>query len=220
MGGSPPLGPGQQPGRRDVTPEALAFGQIKRGTSPAANINVSFLGNGQWQILEARCESNYVKTALKELRRDEGEVAYEVIGPLRPDTPVGKWYTDIWLKTNNPATPRVRVPLTVDIESALSITPGTVALGQVKAGTQAERKVIIRGVEPFRITDIKGIDKLVTVRDSTEDSKPVHVLTVTVNTPKAGEFNRTIDLDRTIRVITDLAQEGQIEFQARGKVVP
>ena len=203
-----------------ITPEALAFGQTKRGSSPSASVTVAFLGNGQLKVTEARCESNYVQTTLKELRRDDNEVSYQVTGRIRPDTPVGKWYTDIWLTTDNETTSKVRVPLTVEIVSPLSMSPGGVVLGQIKAGGQAERRVIVRGVQPFRIVAIKGTDNLVSVRDSTTASKPVHVLTVTVKSPKAGEFNRPIDVDRTIRVITDLREEGQIDFKAKAQILP
>src|SRR5262249_22108821 len=133
---------------------------------------------------------------------------------LRPDAPAGKWYTDVWLKTNNPATPRIRVPLTVEIESALSVSPATVSLGQVKAGAEVERKVIVRGVKAFRVTEVVGTDKLLSVRDSTDESKTVHVLTVTLHAKAPG------DLNRILRVVTDLQGDGDIEFSTLAQVVP
>jgi hypothetical protein len=36
--------------------------------------------------------------------------------------------------------PKVRVPLTVEIQSALSVSPASVILGQAKVGEQTERK--------------------------------------------------------------------------------
>src|SRR5262249_39670061 len=144
-------------GREDVvvTPEAFALGQAKRGSMPSASVTVTFAGNGQWQITEVERESNYIKTALRELQRDVAEVTYQVTASVRADAPVGKWYTDLWLKTNNPATPRVRVPLTVEIESALSISPNALHLGQIKAGTEEQRKVIVRAIKPFRVTRVE-----------------------------------------------------------------
>jgi hypothetical protein len=198
----------------NVNPDTLAFGHAKRGSSPGASVIVTFLGDSQSQILEVSCESNYVLTNLKELQRAEGDVSYELSARLRADAPVGKWYTDIWLKTNNAAMPRVRVPLTVEIDSALSVNPATVALGQLKIGTETERKVIVRGVKPFRITGVRGDDKELRVHDSTTESKPVHVLTVTYKGARPG------DLNRTIHVITDLQDESEIEFQARAHVIP
>src|SRR5262249_25464461 len=169
-----------------VTPESLAFGTTKRGGGAAATVNVAFMGNSGSQILEVASDSNYVVTSLREVQRQDGEVTYELTARLRPDAPVGKWYTDIWLRTSHGTMPRVRVPLTVEIESALSISPSTVTLGEVKVGAEAERKVVIRGVKPFKITDVKGTDDSVKVRDSSSDSKPVHVLTVTLKGAQAG----------------------------------
>lgn len=197
-----------------VNPDSLAFGQIKRGTSPTASCNISFYGHGQWRITKVASDSNYVQPALKEIRREGNEVSYQLTARLRPDAPVGKWYSDIWLTTNNNATARIRVPLTVEIQSNLTISPAAVNLGPVKIGAQVERKVIVRGVKPFKITGIKGTDESLKVSAATEDSKPVHVLTVQYKPATAGNLNRTI------HVLTDLEDEGEIEFQATAQAAP
>jgi len=48
-----------------VTPETIAFGQVKRGNTPTATATVAFLGTSQWHIEEAHCESNYIQTEVK-----------------------------------------------------------------------------------------------------------------------------------------------------------
>jgi hypothetical protein len=197
-----------------VTPDSLSFGQVKRGATPASASRVAFYGIPNAQVTEVKPESNYVKAELKEVHRDNGEVAYELTAKLRSDTPVGKWYTDVWLKTNVTSLPQIRVPLTVEIESPLSVSPEVVSLGQVKAGAEGERRVIVRGVQPFKITKVEGTDDGLLVQDSTKESKPVHVLTVKLKGDKPGELNRKL------RVITDLAEDGEIEFQVSGQVTP
>ena len=197
-----------------VSPDAIAFGRTKRGATPTSTVTVTFLGANGSQITEVQSDSNYVQTNLKELSRQDGEVSYQVAARIRPDTPVGKWYTDVWLQTNNAGMPRVRVPLTVEIESALSVSPPRVQFGSVKLGSESERRVIVRGVKDFRITEVRGGDGVLAVRDSTRDSRPVHVLTVTLKGDSAG------DLDRMLRVVTDLPDEAEIEFEARAQVVP
>ena len=201
--------------RDDVTviPESLAFGTVKRGTAPAATTNISFLGDGSWQVTGVKSDSNYVVPSVREIRRDAGEVSYQLTAKLRADTPPGKWYTDVWLQTNNPTTPRVRVPLTVEVAAPLSISPVTVVLGEVKAGKQAERRIIVRGSTPFRITAIKGMDKQLSVREADTASKTVHVLTVTLRPSKPGQLNRSL------RILTDLPNESDIEFNAKARVV-
>jgi hypothetical protein len=202
--------------REDVSfsAETLAFGRIKRGNTPAQEMTVSFLGGNNNQIVEAKCDSNYIESSFQELKRDTGEVSYQIKAKLRGDTPAGKWYTDIWLKTNNPSMPRLRVPVTVEVEAALSITPGIVALGQVKNGTETDRKVIISGIKAFRVTGFTGTDNELKIRPSSNESKTVHVLTVTLRPSHTGEVNRVV------RVQTDMKSGGEIEFATQAQVVP
>jgi hypothetical protein len=197
-----------------VTPDTLTFGQIKKGTSPAARVTIAFMGSDDWRITGLTSESNYVQASLKPLPGNAMEVNYLLTARLRADTPVGKWYTDIWLQTNNSTTPRVRVPLTVEVQSALSLSPSAVVLGPVRSGAVTERKVILRGAQAFRILRVQGVDGQWTVRDSTIQSKPVHVLTITLKARRPGPQNRTI------KVITDLRQDNEIEFQAQAEVLP
>lgn len=197
-----------------ISPDALAFGKIKRGTAPTATTTVTFFGNSNWQITGAQCESNYVKTTLEQVRREGSEVVYKLSATMRGDAPAGRWFTEVWLTTNSPSTPKIRVPLTVEIEAPLTVSPGTVGLGEIKAGKSAERKVIVRGVQPFRILGVKGTDKELSVRDSTSESKTVHVLTVTANPNRMGDFVRTL------QVQTDLKGDETIEFITMASVVP
>jgi hypothetical protein len=206
----------QANGRNDfnVTPDTLAFGTVKRATAPASAVTLTFYGSPDTQITEVKGESNYIQPTVKSVRRNDGENAYEVTARLRPDTPVGKWYTDVWVKTNNPSIPQVRVPLTVEVESALSVSPEAVSLGKVALNGESERRVIIRGAKPFKIRTLQGTDDQVLVRDSTDESKPIHVLTIKLKAAKAGA------IDKVVKVVTDLPEEGQIEFHVSGQVMP
>jgi hypothetical protein len=101
-----------------VTPENFAFGKVKQDSSPSASVTVLFQGDGQAQITSASCESSYIQPKVRELRRQVGEVAYEVTATLRPGCPPGHWYTEVWLQTGNSGLPAIRVPLDVQIEAA------------------------------------------------------------------------------------------------------
>jgi hypothetical protein len=204
-------------GRNDfaVVPATLAMGQVKRTTAPQAAVTITFYGSGDARIVQARGESNYVRASFRELRRLESEVVYQVSASLRPDTPVGRWYTDVWVKTNLAAMPQVRVPLTVEIESPLSVSPETVTLGRVKVKGESERRVIVRGIKPFLITRVQGGDRQLLVRDTTPARKQIHVLTIHLKADTPGE------LSRTLRVLTDLGgEENEIDFRVTASVIP
>ena len=197
-----------------IAPTTMAFGKIQRGTSPTATVNIGFFGNGQWTVEEVRSESNYVKPTIKEVRRSNGEVAYELTASVRSDVPVGKWFTDVWVKTNNPNMPQVRVPLTVEVDPALDVSPKVATLGEVKSGETTEKKIIIKGSKPFRITKILGADNQLVVTDNVTDAKQLHVLTLAFKADKAGDMNWKL------RIQTDLPEEGEVAFPATAKVVP
>jgi hypothetical protein len=198
-----------------ITPDTLAFGQLRRGNYPPASALVTFYGNSATQVTEVKCDSNYVVISPpKEVRRQDSEVVYQITARLRSDAPVGKWYTDLWLKTNNPDTPPIRVPLTAEIESSLSVSPDPVAMGLLKVQAESERRVIVRGVKPFKITGVVGTDADLVARDSTTESKAIHVLTLKLKGARPGDINRTL------RVLTDLPEDNKIDFQISAVVTP
>jgi Protein of unknown function (DUF1573) len=194
-----------------LSSDTLALGQVKRGDTPSASTTVTFYGV-QAQVTEAKGESNYIQTSVKPVKNEAGQTAYELTAKLRGDAPVGRWYTDVWLKTNSAEIPQIRVPLTVEIESALTVSPEAVTLGQVAVNGESERRIILRGAKPFKITEVKGADDQLVVRDSTEESKPVHVLTVKF---KAGEPG---NLSRKLKIITDLPEDGEVSVHVSAQV--
>ena len=199
-------------GRDDVAlaPESFDLGRSKRGSTPSAGVVVTF--SSGWQLLGAHCESNYVSIHISPAEQGELGISYRIEARARSDTPVGRWYTDVWLETSSPQVPHLRIPLTVEIESALTISPSVAALGVVKPGGEVERRVVLRGVHPFQILRIEGTDKQVSVKDSSPTSKSVHVLTVKLRAKEAGS------LKRTLRVITDLKDDPEIDFLATASI--
>lgn len=203
----------QANGRDDfkVGPDTLSLGQVRRGTSPSATVVVTFYGMPDTKITEVKAESNYIKTEVTRVKTEGTEAAFELKAMLRSDTPTGKWYSDVWLKTNNVSIPQIRVPLNVEIESALSVSPDVVSLGQVKLHAESERRVVLRGAQPFKVIEIEGGDDLLTIKDNTEEAKAVHVLVVKFKPAAAGDFKRKV------KVKTDLKEENDIDFQVTAK---
>ncbi len=241
-----------------VLPEALAFGKIKRGSSPATAVTVSFLGHADSQIVKALSESNYVQLAYKEISRSDSETAYQLSARLRPDAPPGKWYSDVWVSTNDSSMPKVRVPLTVEIEASPLVPPKaeqanalpanalpSVSLGMMWAGALTERKVIIRGAKPFRITSMTvanapgvdspvanapGVDSPVANAPGSEGAEGADSQVTVRETDKQRRTIHVLTftlrptqpgiLNRTLRVHTDLPESAAIEFQTKGQVMP
>lgn len=196
-----------------VNPDALAYGQVKRGDNPTATVTISFFGSPGAKVTEVKADSNYIQPTIQEIRREGTETVYQLTAKLRPDTPVGKWFTDVWVKTNIATMAQVRVPLTVEVQSALSVSHEIVDLGTLKAGGEIEKRVVVRGVKPFKIVGVEGGDDELSIKDGSEEAKAVHVLTVKLHPAKTGDMNRSV------KVLTDLEGDNRTDFRVTAKVV-
>jgi hypothetical protein len=203
--------------REDITltPGQIEFGRVKRGSTAKATATIQYHGSPDWKILSVENENAYLKPELLKIGGEGTQPTYQLSVGLRSDIPAGAWHADLWLKTTDPITPRIRVPLVVEVEGNLTATPGEVQLGQVKVGTLSERKVVIRGAGPFKITKIDGLDDQLKVTGQSDEAKAVHVLKVA--------FTASADpseIRRKFRIHTDLAEGEALEVGAAAVIVP
>jgi len=183
-------------GRDDFTmsPDTMNFGAVRRGANPKSSVQVTLVGDADWEIKKVVADSNYVKPSAKLVKRNGAEVTYEIDASLRPDLPVGKWYTDVWIETSNPNLAKVRVPLTVEVNNAVTATPASLDLGEVKMGDSVEQNVLVKADKPFKIKAIRGADAQVQVNEVGGEAKAVHMVKITVKPLMAGEVSRAISI--------------------------
>jgi hypothetical protein len=201
--------------REDVTisPDSLSFGRLAQGGA-SGKVLISFLDGGDWQVLHPTCDSAYVESTLEVVPLMTGGKVYQLTARLRNDLPPGKWITEVWLHTTHPFIPRIRVPVTVEIEPLLRVSPANVRLSVVEAGGLGRGKVLIQGAKPFEITTVKGTDGIWSIHDDTPGKATLHVLSVSVLGAHPGS------LTHSFRVVTDLASDSAVEFQAQAVVRP
>lgn len=189
-----------------LSPDSLAMGQVKRGTSPIAETEVSLLTG--MKITDAKAESGYVQVTTKEISPGR----FKLSAKLRADIPVGNWYTDIWVTTTQDGrTSKLRVPLTVEVEPSLLASPNILNFDAIAGGEPVKKSVTIRASQPFKIVKIEGSDGVFTATPITKDAKPVHIVTVSFQPGKEGQF------DGNLKVLTDLKEENKIEVKVKGK---
>lgn len=198
--------------REDVlfNPETFSFSRTRRGSSPESNITVTLAGEN-WKILKAACESHFVECRVRPLDSASGQVSFQVTARLRPDLPVGDWFTTVWLTTDHPSLARLSIPLTVEVTPLLTVSPQVVDLGLVKSGAQADARVIVRADRPFRILEVDGTDSQVTVKGNLSRAASVHVLAIHLKASKPGAWSKKL------KVVTDLKEDNQLEFEVTAR---
>jgi len=192
-----------------MTPDTLNFGAVRKGQGGRTSLKMSLAANPNWEVTEAASTGGYIRAAVA--KAEGGQ--YEVTATLDPECPVGNWTAEVWLKTNDPTAPKLRVPVSVNVVAPMAITPSVVQLGEVRLGESAQQRVIVQGTQPFKVLEVKGSDEQLTVKVAEPDLKPVHILTITANPKVLGE------LKRTVQIVTDSKEQEVVNLGVVGKVI-
>lgn len=196
-----------------LSPDALAFGTVKKGKGGQASAKVTLYNNPGWKVTEATSTGVYIQPAVKEVSRQGNEVTYEVTAALKADCPVGNWTADVWLKTTAPGVERMRVPVTVTVTAPITVNPEAVNLPAVKVGETADHRVLLQGGTAFKILEIKGTDEQVKIKTTSDEARPVHILTLAVAPTKAG------DLSRSFEILTDHKEQPSVTLTLKATAV-
>src|SRR5262249_19270293 len=102
---------------------------------------------------------------------------------------------DIFLKTNDPATPLVPVLIEGNVQTALSATPSELKVSGARVGEDLKRQVVVRATRTFVVRAVEGLGKEVSLRTELSAEKAlVHVLSFKIKPSIAGEFHRELDI--------------------------
>jgi hypothetical protein len=202
--------------RADIVfnPGQVTFGAVVRGQTPTQTIDVEYAGALPWQVSEVVAKDLPLDVSIKELYRRPGQVGYQVRVTLKPDAPVGPLKEDIFLKTNDPASPLVPMLVEATVQPAVTVAPPVLALGTVEAGKPLTRRVVVRGSRPFRVLGVDGTGAGITLEGSPAGTAaPVQIVTFKCQFDQPGDFKREL------KIKTDL-QDVPVSVTIEGTASP
>ena len=197
-----------------LSPEIVDFKTVRVGEGANFDIQIRFFGLPDAEIHEVSTASGYLNTKFKQEVRSQSETIYTLSVELSGQAPVGKWYSDIWVETNQSSAFKIRIPVRMEIISALLASPASIEFGEVSKNQETERRVLIRGAKPFRLTKIEGLGDSVKVKFVSDQSKTTHVITLVLKDMKAGYFQGNV------KAFTDIEDFPVLQIPVRGEIVP
>lgn len=199
--------------RDDITmsPDAINFGTVKLGSAPTLSVVIDHRTFTGWKVTGIENDNGYLQTKIEP--NGTSANSYRLTVRLREDIPAGYWHASLGLVTNDPTTPRIRIPLSVEVQGLLAVTPQTLNMGKL-AGDIIEKKIVIRGAKPFKITGVEGLDAILSIdQTKTDEAKLAHVLKLTYSgKADAGEMLKKL------KISTDL-ENTTVELPVLGQVV-
>jgi hypothetical protein len=170
--------------RGDVVfePGAILFGNVDQGSSTEKQISVNYAGRGSWKIVDITNDNDHFEVELQETYRGTGKVSYGLLVRLKDNMPAGYVKDQLTIVTNDSRSETQRIPLFIEgrVIPEISVTPPSLALGDIAADKPITKKVVVRGKKPFRITEVSCSDERFTF-NTDEDSKILHFVEVTYN---------------------------------------
>ncbi|MDB4766818.1 DUF1573 domain-containing protein [bacterium] len=181
--------------RKDVvlSPGSISFDNVLASTSAQQKVLMKYAGNPLWQILRVESTNPNISAEAKEVKREGGRITYELLVKLSDSQPAGAIADELYVITNDKAVNKMPVSVGGYVKSELEAAP--IRLGTVKQGSKVEKRFVIRGQQPFSISEILVGDERISFAPS-EGEKKLHVLKYTLDTTEPCQ------IDDTITVIT------------------
>jgi hypothetical protein len=197
-----------------LNPGQINFGVVAHGQKTAPQtIDVEYAGVLNWQASELAKHTAPLEASFKELYRRPGQVGYRVTVALKPDAAPGPFKHDLFLKTNDPASPLVPILVEATVQAGLSVAPNVINVGTLKLGESLTKLVLVQGTQPFRIVSVEGQAEGVTA-ELPATAKKVQIVKIQCHPGKSGT------LSRQLKIKTDLEKEEPVTVTVEGIVEP
>src|SRR5262245_31113421 len=108
--------------RPDVVfnPGEVNFGTVQAGQEVTQAIDIEYAGGINWVASEVLAKDLPVEASLKELYRRPGQVGYQLRVTLKENAPAGNLKHELFLKTNDPASPLLPVLLEATVQASVA----------------------------------------------------------------------------------------------------
>ncbi len=200
--------------RSDIVfnPGEIVFGTIPKGEAKDTIVDLDYAGRSDWQVLGVRANDSFVNATVKEISRQGGRIKYQVAVKLAETAPAGALQSELVLDTNDRNLKTVPIRLTANIEPTIAVSPQLLALGDLKTGESIKQMLVLKGRQPFKVTDVTS-DAFDVTFEASDESRPLHMLPLTI-TPRDG----TGLTQGKLFVKTDLPGETDVSIEVSFKL--
>ncbi|TWU60093.1 hypothetical protein Poly51_03670 [Rubripirellula tenax] len=202
--------------RTDITfdPPEVAFGEVPSGEEREREVMITHNGNTDWEILDVRSHCSDLRVRLEPAERTSGQVRYRMAVRMNGDMSEGDIRERLTLISNDRSFPTTEMAISGRVRPTVSISPEAVSLGTTTAEGSAEKKLIVRGDEPFEISDVECADERFQF-EVPVGSKKLHMVKLVYTGDGSTE-----PISQEIRIVTSLSGGKSATCIVTGTVSP
>lgn len=200
--------------RTDITfdPSEVSFGELKPGETTERQVTITRTGNPQWRITDVRSHCKHLQVRLDPPEQSPGIVRYRMRVGLKDSMPEGDIRERLTLISNDLNFPTTEMSISGRIRPMLSVSPAAVSLGTATPGKEVQKRLVVRGEEPFEIKQVVCGDERFKF-DIKEGSKKLHFINLRFKADKASS-----KVGQEIRIVTTLPNNKSTTCVVTGSV--
>ena len=186
--------------RGDVVfaPGKRALGNVKHGETAAQEVMVKYAGRSDWKITDVQCDKDYYEVEILKREVIGNQVQYRLMVRLKPEAPVGYIQDDLVFITDDADKGKLKLTVSGNVTSPVTVSPATMVLGTVPPGTQVVKRLVVKADKPFKITEISADQDGFSFEIGGE-AKKVHLVPMTFTAPQsAAQINASISITTDI----------------------
>jgi hypothetical protein len=202
--------------RTDITfdPPEVNYGEIPAGQPREQEVVITHRGDKNWQITDVRSHCGSLQVQLNPAERSSGMVRYRMLVRMDGKMPDGDIRERLTLISNDRDFPTTEMAISGRVRPPVSIAPAAVSLGTTTTQGTTERRLVVRGDNPFEILDVQCAD------DRFEFEVPVGQKKVQFVKLRYQGDGTTEPISQEIRIVTNLPGNKSATCIVTGTVSP
>jgi hypothetical protein len=200
-----------------LNPGQVDFGIVRRATKPTATLTLNYTGvRPNFAVSRMQTRSDAMTAKVQEIGRSaDGTTQFLLTATLSPTVHPGIFRDEVTLYTNDPAIPAVPISVSANVQSAVTVSPSVLNLGRVRPGEIIRKTILIRSAQPFKLTEIKPSDGVLSATPDPDGSRPLHTVNLTFKAPaRTGPYHAVCE------IATDLKDEPTTQLSTFATVSP
>lgn len=204
-----------------VEPGEILFGEVEVGQSKTIDLRLSFQGRKGLEIADVRGNAQAFEVSLDPPMYQPDGVTYRMHVKLKDTLAASKILDEVVVVTNDPneKNREFAIPVSARVRPPITVTPETIAMGDVRLGETRQQRFIVKGKKPFSI-------ELITCEDDRFEFQPpsgektVHIVPFTFR-GAAGQdaspqkSNQADKINQKVVILTSLGEQVEASLSAR-----
>ena len=199
-------------------PSEVNFGSISFGEAAEKQVEFTYQGRSNWQIMELKSTNQNISAELTEISRNYGQVKYRLKVKLAPDASVGYINDRIILFSNENYNREIPIMVQGVVKQGVTVNPSKLFVGNLEPGQIVTKKIVLRSDTPFIIKKVTCPNDQYSFDYQLANemlSRNIHIVTISYKAPENITNKQFTD---TISIFTD-AQQTPVELQSYAKVL-